>query len=96
MGNTETLTVETKETFNVKETNFYRETYENEVLIEVEKAQKDEAFKTQFLKPDTLKWFRNLGGIEKVQQTTKFGLKCTLSTSISPDGNAKKLTYFFY
>jgi len=96
MGNTATITVETKETFNIKESNFYRETYENGVLIEVEKAHKDEAFKTQFLKPDTLRWFRNLGGTEEVQQTTKFSLGCTLSTSISPDGNTKKLTYFFY
>jgi len=96
MGNTTTLAVETKEAFNIKESNFYQETYENGVLIEVEKDQKDEDYKTNFLNPSTLRWFRNLGGTEKVQQTTKFGLGCTLSTSISPDGNTKKLTYFFY
>jgi len=87
---------ETKETFNIKESNFYRETYENGILIETEKDQKDEEYKTKFLNPSTLRWFRNLGGIEKVQQTTKFSLGCTLSTSISPDGNTKKLTYFFF
>lgn len=91
-----TITQETKETFNIRESNFYQETYENGILINANKDNKDDKFKDSYLSKENLKWFRNLGGIEKISQTTKFGLGCTLSTSISPDGNTKKLTYFFY
>lgn len=96
MENSTTVIQETKETFNFRENNFLQETYENGVLIESEKDNKDNKFQNNFLDKNTLKWFRNLGGKEKVSQTTKFGIGCTLSTSISPDGNTKKLTYFFY
>lgn len=94
----ENLTVqqETKETFNFQENNFLQETYENRVLVSTRKAKETNDFQNNFLNKNTLKWFRNLGGKEKVLQTTKFGIGCTLSTSISPDGNTKKLTYFFY
>ena len=87
---------ETKETFNFQENNFLQETFENGVLIESEKDKKDNKFQNNFLDKNTLKWFRNLGGKEKVSQSTKFGIGCTLSTSISPDKKTKKLTYFFY
>jgi len=96
MGNLTAFTEETNETFNVKESNFYQEHFENGVLINTEKGNKDSHFKNKFLEPSTLRFFINLGGTEKVEQSRKFGLGCTLSTSISPDGNTKKLTYFFY
>lgn len=96
MENLTTVIQETKETFNFQENNFLQETYENGVLIESEKDNKDNKFKNNFLDKKALKFFRSLGGKEKVSQTSKFGIGCTLSTSISPDGNTKKLTYFFY
>ena len=87
-------------TFNIKESNFCRETYNliNGVyhLIETEIENKDSKFKNNYLDAQTLKHFRSLGGKERVYQGSKFGLGCTISESISPDGNIKKLTYFFY
>lgn len=82
--------------FNIKEHNFYQETFENEVLINSEASIKDSHFKNKFLDPSALRFFRNLGGTEKIEQGRKFDLGCTISTSISPDGTTKKLTYFFY
>jgi len=96
MGNLTVFTEETNETFNISKSNFYQETYENGILINAEKGNKDSAFKNKFLDSSTLRFFRSLGGKENVEQGRKFGLGCTISTSISPDGNTKKLTYFFY
>lgn len=82
--------------FNIRENNFYQETFENDVLTETEKSTKDSEFKKRFLAPDTIRFFRNLGGTEKTTQGKKFDLGCTIHTSISPDGQTKKITYFFY
>jgi hypothetical protein len=87
-------------TFNISESNFCQEVYEKVastyILKETEISNKDSKFKNNFLEPKTLRFFRSLGGKEKVYQGSKFGLGCTISESISPDGNTKKLTYFFY
>ena len=88
------------ENFNISESNFYREEFEKVgstfVLKETEKCNKDAKFKSNFLDKKTLSFFRSLGGKEKVYQGRKFSLGCTISESISPDGQTKKLTYFFY
>lgn len=87
-------------TFNISESNFCQEVYEKVVstyiLKETEISNKDSKFKNNFLESKTLRFFRSLGGKEKVSQGSKFGLGCTISESISPDGNTKKITYFFY
>ncbi len=88
------------ENFNISESNFYREEFEKVgstfVLRESEKGNEDAKFKSNFLDKKTLSFFRSLGGKEKVYQGSKFGFGCTISESISPDGQTKKLTYFFY
>ena len=88
------------ENFNISESNFYREEFDKVgrtfVLRESEKGNEDAKFKSNFLDKKTLSFFRSLGGKEKVYQGRKFGLGCTISESISPDGQTKKLTYFFY
>lgn len=87
-------------TFNISESNFCQETYTTDgtgyKLESQEIGNKDSKFKNNFLDPKALKFFRSIGGKEKVSQGSKFGLGCTISESISPDGNTKKLTYFFY
>jgi len=86
-------------TFNISESNFCQETYTTDgtgyKLESQEISNKDAKFKSNFLDAKTLKFFRSIGGKEKVSQGSKFGLGCTISESISPDGNTKKLTYFF-
>lgn len=82
--------------FNIKENNYYSETFENGVLTETETGNKDYQFKTNSISSDTLRFFRRLGGEETVKQGTKFGLGCTVSTSISPDKSTKVVRYFFY
>ncbi len=86
--------------FNIKEHNFCQETYElivsTYILKETEISVKDSKFKNNFLDKSTLKFFRSLGGKETIKQGRKFNLGCTISTSISPDGQTKKITYFFY
>lgn len=88
------------ETFNISKHNFCQETFEKVastyLLRETEISNKDSNFKNKFLDKSALKFFRSLGGKETVKQGVKFGLGCTISTSISPDGNTKKITYFFY
>lgn len=88
------------ETFNISKHNFCQETYTTDgtgyKLESQEFGNKDSNFKNNFLNQKTLKFFRSLGGKEKILQRSKFGLGCTISESISPDGNTKKLTYFFY
>ena len=85
-----------KSKFNINEHNFYQETFENGILIDSEASVKDSNFKSRFLDPSALRFFRSLGGIEKIKQGKKFDLGCTISTSISPDKQTKKITYFFY
>ena len=86
--------------FNISESNFCQETYnltnDGYQLESQEISNKDSKFKNNFLNPQTLKFFRNIGGKEYVSQGSKFGLGCTISESISPDKMTKKLTYFFY
>jgi len=86
--------------FNIKESNFCQETYNFTdgvyQLTETEIGNKNSEFKNNFLNPKTLKFFRNIGGMETVTQGRKFNLGCTISESISPDKTIKKLTYFFY
>ena len=86
--------------FKISESNFCQETYnltnDGYLLTKTEVGNKDSKFKNTFLEPKALKFFRSLGGKEKISQGSKFGIGCTISTSISPDGNTKKLTYFFY
>lgn len=88
------------EKFNISESNFCQEIYTTDgsgyKLESTEISNKDAKFKSNFLDYKTLKFFRSIGGKEKVSQGSKFGLGCTISESISPDGNTKKLTYFFY
>lgn len=87
-------------TFNISESNFCQETYITDgtsyKLESQEIGNKDAKFKANFLDAKTLKFFRSIGGKEKVSQGSKFGIGCTISESISPDRNTKKLTYFFY
>jgi len=82
--------------FNIEENNFFQETFENNILTETEVSTKNEEYKRKYLSADTLRFFRNLGGFEKTEQSRKFNLGCTMHTSISPDGQTKKITYFFY
>ena len=87
-------------TFNISESNFCQETYaltsDGYILENQEISNKDSKFKNNFLDAETLKFFRSIGGKEKVSKGSKFGLGCTVSESISPDKTTKKLTYFFY
>jgi len=86
--------------FNISESNFCQETYNlangEYQLTETEISNKDSKFKKNFLNPQTLNFFRSIGGKENVSQGSKFGIGCTISESISPDKITKKLTYFFY
>lgn len=88
------------ENFNISESNFCQEVFTTDgtgyKLESTEICNKDAKFKANFLDAKTLKFFRSIGGKETVKQGIKFGLGCTVNTSISPDGNTKKLTYFFY
>ena len=84
--------------FNIRKHNFCQETYEligsTYLLRESEIDNKDSQYKKRFLDPSTLKFFISLGGTEKIALGGKFGLGCTISTSISPDKTTLKLTYF--
>jgi hypothetical protein len=91
-----TTLVKNFDNINLKENNYMIEEYENGVLIETSQEFKDELFKNRTLDKKTLKWFRNLGGKESIKQGYKFGIGCTINTSISPDGNTKVIRYFFY
>jgi len=86
--------------FNISESNFCQEIYTTDgtgyKLESQEISNKDSKFKNNFLDGKTLRFFRSIGGKEKVYQGSKFGIGCTICESISPDGNTKKLTYFFY
>jgi hypothetical protein len=86
--------------FNISESNFCQETYNlvhsEYQIVDREISNKDSKFKNNFLSPQTLQFFRSIGGKETVSQGSKFGLGCTISESISPDKMTKKLTYFFY
>ena len=86
--------------FNISVSNFYQEIYITDgtgyKLESTETANKDARFKANFLDPKTLRFFKSIGGKEKITQGVKFGLGCTISTSISPNGDTKKITYFFY
>jgi hypothetical protein len=88
------------ETFNISESNFCQETFKKVgstyILQETEISNKDSKFKNLFLDPKTLKFFKGMGGKEKITRGSKFGYGCTISESISPDAQTKKLTYFFY
>ena len=89
-------TVKPFEAINLKVNNFMIEEYENGILIETEQRQETELFKNRCIDKNALKWFRNLGGKETVKQAYKFGIGCTVNTSISPDGTTKVIRYFFY
>lgn len=52
--------------------------------------------KQRFISKDTLLWFSNLGGIEKVEQGTYKGYGATINTSVSPDRTERKITYFLF
>lgn len=83
------------------EINFIQESYEINAagkweLTETKESKEDDQFKEYTIKTDTLKWFRRLGGKESVRQGKKHGYGCTINTSISPDGQSKKVRYFFY
>lgn len=91
----------TAEKIKSNEINFIYERYEKSLsgrwlLTETEESKQDNKFKENTINTDTLKWFRRLGGKEKVNQGSKHGYGCTISTSISPDGQSKILRYFFY
>ena len=84
------------EAIDLKVNNFMIEEYENGILIETEQRQETELFKTRCIDKNALKLFRNLGGKESIKQAYKFGIGCTVNTSISTDGNTKVIRYFFY
>jgi hypothetical protein len=81
---------------DLKENNYMIETFENGILTEAAQENKDYIFKNRCLDAKTLKMFRNMGGKESIKQGKKFGIGCTISTSISPDRNTKVVRYFFY
>lgn len=52
--------------------------------------------KDRFLSKDTLRWFKNLGGLETVKQGAFKGFGATINVSVSPDRTERKTTYFLF